>query len=103
MNWDAIGAIGEIVGAGAVVLTLIYLSIQLRQNTEALRSTAWQAIQDSEHEFDLSLAHDPQALAVFLHGMKEGMDSFDDPVEGFQFFIIGKQLIDHYQKHHYQY
>lgn len=70
MNWDAIGAIGEIVGAGAVVLTLIYLSIQLRQNTEALRSTAWQAIQDGEHQFDTSLVHDPQVLAVFLRGMK---------------------------------
>ncbi len=30
MNWDAIGAIGEILGAAAVVITLIYLSVQLR-------------------------------------------------------------------------
>jgi len=31
MNWEAIGAIGEIVGALAVVTTLLYLSVQLRQ------------------------------------------------------------------------
>ena len=31
MNWDAIGAIGEIVGALAVVTTLLYLSVQVRQ------------------------------------------------------------------------
>jgi len=31
VNWDAIGAIGEIVGAVAVVLTLIYLASQVRQ------------------------------------------------------------------------
>ena len=31
MNWEAIGAIGEIVGALAVVSTLLYLSVQLRQ------------------------------------------------------------------------
>jgi hypothetical protein len=30
MNWDAIGAVGEIVGAAAVVLTLGYLAIQVR-------------------------------------------------------------------------
>ena len=30
MNWEAIGAIGEIVGALAVVLTLIYLAFQVR-------------------------------------------------------------------------
>jgi hypothetical protein len=40
MNWDAIGAIGEIVGAAAVVLTLAYLAIQIRQ---AKRSTADQS------------------------------------------------------------
>ncbi len=37
MNWDAVGAIAELVGAGAVVLTLIYLSIQLRQNTSQVK------------------------------------------------------------------
>ncbi len=36
MNWDAIGAIGEIVGAGAVVITLLFLITQLRQNTKSL-------------------------------------------------------------------
>lgn len=30
MNWDAIGAIGEILGAGAVVATLVYLAVQVR-------------------------------------------------------------------------
>lgn len=38
MDWDAIGAIGETIGALAVVLTLFYLARQLRQsnlNTEA--------------------------------------------------------------------
>ena len=31
MNWDAIGAIGETVGAIATVLTLAYLALQIRQ------------------------------------------------------------------------
>jgi len=31
MNWDAIGAIGEMIGATAVVLSLMYLALQLRQ------------------------------------------------------------------------
>jgi hypothetical protein len=37
MNWDAISAVGEIMGAGGVIVTLIYLASQLRQNTKALR------------------------------------------------------------------
>lgn len=40
MTWDAIGAIGEIVGAIAVVASLIYLASQIRnQNNIALRDS----------------------------------------------------------------
>ena len=34
VNWQAVGAIGEIVGATAVVLSLVYLAMQIRQNTQ---------------------------------------------------------------------
>jgi len=33
MNWDALGAIGEIVGAAGVVASLFYVGFQIRQNT----------------------------------------------------------------------
>ena len=33
MNWEAIGAVGETVGGIGVIVTLIYLAIQVRQNT----------------------------------------------------------------------
>jgi hypothetical protein len=36
VNWDAIGAIAEAVGAFAVVVTLIYLSMQIRQNSKVI-------------------------------------------------------------------
>ncbi len=39
MNWDAIGAVGEIVGAIAVVATLIYLSVQTRHNAASTQSS----------------------------------------------------------------
>jgi hypothetical protein len=33
MNWEAIGAIGDVVGAIGVVVTLVYLAFQIGQNT----------------------------------------------------------------------
>ena len=36
MNWEAVGAIGEVSGAGAVVVTLFYLARQIRQNSDSL-------------------------------------------------------------------
>ena len=32
MNWDAIGAVGQMLGALGVIISLAYLSIQLKQN-----------------------------------------------------------------------
>jgi len=37
MNWDAIGAIAESVGALGVIVSLIYLALQVRQNTKQVR------------------------------------------------------------------
>jgi hypothetical protein len=42
MNWEAIGAIGEMGGAIGVIVTLIYLAGQLRQNTKALKSASYE-------------------------------------------------------------
>ena len=44
MNWEAIGAIGETIGALAVVVTLAYLAVQIRQNNDLLRSGSRQAL-----------------------------------------------------------
>jgi hypothetical protein len=40
MNWDAIGAMAELLGAIGVILTLFYLATQIRQNTSSVRTAA---------------------------------------------------------------
>ncbi len=37
MNWDAIGAVGEILGAAAVLITLLYLATQVKQTNKIAR------------------------------------------------------------------
>jgi hypothetical protein len=36
MNWDALGAVAELIGALAVVITLIFLAIQLRRGAYSI-------------------------------------------------------------------
>ena len=38
MNREAIGLIGEIVGAAGVIFTLAFLALQIRQNTSSVRA-----------------------------------------------------------------
>ena len=40
MNWDAIGAVGEVFGAIAVVVSVVYLAVQVRKQTEEARLSA---------------------------------------------------------------
>ena len=44
MNWEAIGAIGEVAGAIGVIVTLIYLAAQIRQSNNLSRSASRQAL-----------------------------------------------------------
>jgi hypothetical protein len=36
MNWDAVGAIAEVVGAAGVLITLVYLAVQIRHNSASV-------------------------------------------------------------------
>lgn len=59
MNWEAISAVGEIVGAIAVVVTLIYLAVQIRRGTSATQAASVQAAAALDHEFLMAVGSDP--------------------------------------------
>jgi hypothetical protein len=44
MNWNAIGAIGELLGAAAVFVSLVYLALQIRANTHSLEIASRQSV-----------------------------------------------------------
>ena len=56
MNWDAIGAIGEIVGAIAVVASLVYLAIQIRGQNRESRLAAMHEIAVAYRESNIPFA-----------------------------------------------
>ena len=69
MNWEAIGAIGELVGALAVVLTLIYLAAQVRQSNVAMRVAAKQEITRQFSDYTDLLLQNPDLLELNTKGM----------------------------------
>ena len=71
MNWEAIGAVGEIVGAVAVLVTLIYLTRQMRQNTAGLRASAYQTwVAATTAHLGVSQSSAPLARTI-LQGLDE--------------------------------
>lgn len=79
MNWEAIGAIGETAGAIGVIVTLLYLSLQIRQNTRATRVTAIQTAAESSAHFTEQLAIHADLSDIFWLGMfdPESLNSRD--------------------------
>ena len=53
-------AAAQIVGSAAVVVTLIYLAVQIRQNTDAMRAAAREAIAERDVEWLYKLVDHPE-------------------------------------------
>jgi len=102
LNLQKTSLVAEIVGGVAVVVTLVYLTIQVQQNTDATRSATWQSTQDAETRFDAMLTQDPVLLDLFTRGMVDGIDALDTELEQARFLLAGKQLLDLFHTHHYQ-
>ncbi len=64
MNWEAIGAIGEAIGAIAVIATLIYLAIQIRQNTESVRANSYQSWMSANLQIGTAMSNQYQSNVV---------------------------------------
>jgi len=56
VNWEAIGAIAEILGAIAVIATLGYLAIQIRENTRSTTASIYQSAMDGYVELNRTLS-----------------------------------------------
>lgn len=78
MNWEMIGAIGEVAGAAAVVITLVYLAGQIRASAEATRQDAMQALLDQVIQFNSQLTKDKEIAALWEQGLR-GEGSLDGP------------------------
>jgi hypothetical protein len=69
MSWDAIGAVGEIVGALAVVATLLYLAAQIRQNNASQRVAAKQEMTRQFADFVDFLVLNPELESLHDRGV----------------------------------
>lgn len=68
MNWDAIGATAEMLAATGVIISLVYLSLQMRLNTVAIRrSNARQTTSDNNGALR-SIAENEDLAAIVVRG-----------------------------------
>jgi hypothetical protein len=100
MDWDAIAAISEIIGTTAVVISLIYVGIQIRHSTAVARSTARQSVTELMLESTSNLVEDCSLAAAFVKEMKG--EELDD-VEHLRLLGRAYLAMRNWENIHYQY
>jgi hypothetical protein len=89
MNWEAIGAIGEIVGAVGVIGTLAYLAVQIGQNTKVIRSATRQAISNEQRAIGYQIITDPEMREAAKYWLNTEDSPATDPQLRNDMFIRG--------------
>jgi hypothetical protein len=88
MTLENLGNIGEFVGAIAVILSLVYLGVQIRQNTRTVRASTYQDIVRLVQEIDLLLASDPELNRIWVAGRRDPAKLDDDEQRRFSTLIV---------------
>jgi len=71
MNWEAISAIGQIVGAVGVIISVIYLALQVRSNARQTRLASMRSMSEAFNEWLYGLAGNPQIGELYYRGMRD--------------------------------
>lgn len=102
VNWEAIGAIGEILGAGAVLITLVYLAVQIRHVRKQNESNALDHIIEALNDFAGRIA-ESESLADILSRGRASYSALDEG-EKLRFdhihYVLLNNLESWYVQHH---
>ncbi|MDH4048127.1 MAG: hypothetical protein OEW68_17760 [Gammaproteobacteria bacterium] len=97
MNWEAVGAIAELTGVIGIFVSLIYLAVQIRQNTqqsslnvEANQLAAFERNIDSANRIRELLVLHPELAELLSRGYKsyKGLEA----IEQFRFGLLLRNI-----------
>jgi hypothetical protein len=71
MNWDAVGAIAELLGAIVVMTTLVYLTLQVRQYSVGMSSATFHSSMLGFNQIKSMLVQDPTLAFTYEKGMND--------------------------------
>jgi hypothetical protein len=100
MNWEALGALAEIVVAAAVVITLLYLAIQVRHSNRQTEIDSLRHTCDSSNEL-ISTFSSSVATASILNRGRESFESLN-PDEKLIFELLHVRVLNLIRSWHHQ-
>jgi hypothetical protein len=96
MSWEALGAIGEIVGAAAVVITLLYLASQTRKNAKALDATSSREFAYRLSDWHRDVAGNLELKRIIMKSLDAELENYSG-AEWFEFRLLAVSLFRIYE------
>ncbi|MEM9623496.1 MAG: hypothetical protein AAF993_17755 [Pseudomonadota bacterium] len=100
MNLEQLANLGEFIGAIAVIASVIYLAIQIKQNTQSVKSSTLATNTAIWTNMLIDLASDEKAEA-YLNGAIGREDI--EPKQLLQFVQISRAMLVSFETQHHQY
>lgn len=101
MDWNAVAAWAEVAGAAGVIVSILYLSAQIRHGNRVARAVAQESLANSFRSFTQPLAQDPEVYRIFHLGV-EDFDALEGDERG-RFFHLAFQFGKVFESAHYHY
>ena len=92
MTIQDLGSIGELIAAVATVLTLVYLAVQIRANTQGMKADSIREETGGSFDAVLSLANNAELADIFHRGLVD-LGSLT-PVESDRFTMIVTLMVN---------
>jgi len=101
MNWDAISAISQLVGSIAVVVSVLYLAVQLRSSTRVARVAAMDAAAAALRDVTKPFMENAELARIWRTGL-ENLQALS-PDDQARFFHAAHQFLKALETIHYHY
>jgi hypothetical protein len=102
MSLEDLGNIGEFVAAIAVVLSLIYLAVQIRQNTSSVRTSTFHECASRAADLTRGIAEQKELARIFRTGLG-GLEQLEDDDDRFRFVLLLQNMFRQYEDLLFQY
>lgn len=87
IDWQAVGAVTDIIGVIVVAPSLVYLALQVRQNTAQMRASATNQYFEASKDLNLALITCKQTASVYRRGVGDFEALDEDEKTQFMFYV----------------
>ena len=92
----------QIIGIFAVVVSLIFVGMQMRQTQDIAIATLYQMRSDSARELGAMLIYNPDIMALYRTAYEKGIENLD-PDDRQQLVFTSETMLGHFENWHHLY